>query len=84
MVQLIQLNVRGNLDSAGDFLKPMLTTETIERKIFLVRGQKVLLDNDLAVLYGVPTKVLLQAVKRNIKRFPADFMLPHSTLKCNK
>ena len=49
--------------------------ELIERKIHLIRGQKVMLDSDLAELYGVPAKVLNQAVKRNIKRFPSDFML---------
>ncbi len=43
-------------------------------KIFLIRGKKVMLDSYLSELYGVPTKVLLQAVKRNIKRFPSDFM----------
>lgn len=48
--------------------------EIIERRIFLIRGQKVMLDSDLADLYGVETKVLLQAVKRNLERFPADFM----------
>lgn len=48
--------------------------EMIERKIYLIRGQKEMLDSDLAELYGVPTKVLIQAVKRNIKRFPPDFM----------
>jgi hypothetical protein len=47
---------------------------TIENKILLIRGVKVMLDRDLANLYGVRTKVLNQAVKRNIKRFPLDFM----------
>lgn len=42
--------------------------------IFVVRGQKVMLDNDLAELYGVDTRTLNQAVRRNIKRFPNDFM----------
>jgi hypothetical protein len=46
----------------------------IERKILLLRGEKVMLDRDLAELYGVETKVLNQAVKRNRERFPADFM----------
>jgi hypothetical protein len=46
----------------------------IESKIFLIRGQKVMLDADLALLYEVETKVLNQAVKRNIERFPEDFM----------
>jgi hypothetical protein len=55
-------------------MKPVITAEIIEHKIYLVRGQKVMLDSDLAELYGVETKVLVQAVKRNIKRFPSDFM----------
>jgi hypothetical protein len=46
----------------------------VERRIFLVRGQKVMLDADLAELYGVPTKSLNLAVKRNADRFPEDFM----------
>ena len=45
-----------------------------ERRIFLLRSEKVMLDRDLAELYGVETKALNQAVKRNIERFPADFM----------
>jgi tetrahydromethanopterin S-methyltransferase subunit G len=48
--------------------------ERVEEIIVLIRGEKVILDRDLAVLYGVETKVLIQAVKRNIERFPADFM----------
>lgn len=48
--------------------------EIITNKIYLIRGQKVMLDRDLAELYGVETKVLKQAVRRNIKRFPEDFM----------
>lgn len=46
----------------------------IQRKIYEIRGQKVILDRDLAALYQVETKVLNQAVKRNIDRFPEDFM----------
>ena len=46
----------------------------IQRLIFEIRGQQVMLDRDLAMLYGVETKVLNQAVKRNIERFPEDFM----------
>jgi hypothetical protein len=46
----------------------------IERKIHLIRGYKVMLDSDLAELYEVPTKVLNQAVRRNLVRFPSDFM----------
>ncbi len=48
--------------------------DRIENKIFFIRGKKVMIDRDLAELYGVETKVLNQAVKRNIKRFPDDFM----------
>ncbi len=48
--------------------------EIIERKIYFIRGKKVMLDSDLALLYGVATKVFNQAIKRNLKRFPLDFM----------
>ena len=48
--------------------------ERIEKAIFLIRGEKVKLDRDLASLYGVSTKGLKQAVKRNVERFPTDFM----------
>ena len=48
--------------------------EHVERNILLIRGHRAMLDTDLAKLYGVPTKVLNQAVKRNVTRFPADFM----------
>lgn len=50
------------------------TNERIEKSIVLIRGQKVMLDKDLAELYGVETRVLKQAVRRNVKRFPIDFM----------
>jgi len=46
----------------------------IEKRIFVARGRQVMLDEDLAELYGVETRVLVQQVKRNVKRFPADFM----------
>jgi hypothetical protein len=52
----------------------VVPVEFIERKIYLIRGYKVMLDSDLAELYQVPTKVLNQAVRRNLDRFPADFM----------
>ena len=52
----------------------VIAIDAIAQSIVLLRGQKVLLDSDLAALYDVPTKVLLQAVKRNIDRFPEDFM----------
>jgi hypothetical protein len=49
-------------------------SEKIEKAIYLIRGEKVMLDHDLALLYGVETKVLNRAVKRNLQRFPLDFM----------
>jgi len=52
----------------------MIPDEVVMNKIYLVRGQKMMLDRDLAELYDVETKVLNQAVKRNSDRFPADFM----------
>ena len=52
----------------------LLSEETISNKIYFIRGQKVMLDRDLALLYQVETKVLKQSVKRNISRFPEDFM----------
>jgi len=55
-------------------MRNVVPSEQIERAILLIRGQKVMLDYDLAKLYGVETKILNQAVKRNIKRFPGDFM----------
>lgn len=51
-----------------------LKEEIITEKIYFIRGEKVLLDRDLATLYGIDTKVLKQAVRRNVKRFPNDFM----------
>ena len=48
--------------------------ELIQSKIYEIRGQKVMLDFDLAGMYGIETKVLKQAVRRNLKRFPSDFM----------
>jgi len=54
--------------------KNLIIQERIAHKIFLVRGAKVMIDRDLAKLYDVPTKVFNQAIKRNFKRFPNDFM----------
>jgi hypothetical protein len=53
---------------------PIASAIRVDRKILLVRGERVLLDADLAELYGVETKALIQAVKRNPARFPSDFM----------
>jgi len=52
----------------------LVPVERIEQNIYLLRGQKILLDRDLAMLYGVDTRVLNQAVSRNKQRFPDDFM----------
>ncbi len=51
-----------------------ITDSVVLSKIYLIRGKKVMVDKDLAEMYGVETKVLNQSVKRNIKRFPEDFM----------
>jgi len=52
----------------------LIPLECIQGSIFPMRGERVMLDADLAMLYGVETKVLTRAVRRNIDRFPADFM----------
>jgi len=63
--------MRTNTSMRNTSLVPI---ERIQKCIYVIRGRKVMLDSDLAGLYGVETKVLLQAVKRNIERFPSDFM----------
>jgi len=55
-------------------MKDLIPQETIEQRIFLIRNQKVMIDRDLAELYGVETKHLNRQVKRNILRFPEEFM----------
>lgn len=52
----------------------LISTEAVAAKILIIRGRRVMLDSDLAKLYGVPVKAFNQAIKRNIKRFPGDFM----------
>jgi hypothetical protein len=52
----------------------IIPAERIEQAIVILRGQKVMLDSDLAALYGVPTRRLNEQVRRNLKRFPTDFM----------
>jgi hypothetical protein len=54
--------------------KSLIPVDRIEKAILLIRGQKIMLDADLASLYGVETRVLVQAVRRNLERFPEDFM----------
>jgi hypothetical protein len=63
-------------DAKAQTLAPRssIPVEYIERKILLIRGKKVMLSSDLAGLYQVAPRVLMQAVKRNVERFPADFM----------
>ena len=58
----------------NNFMKEIIPIQIIENKIYIIRGIKVMLDSDLAYLYEVDTKVLNQAVKRNLDRFPEDFM----------
>ena len=59
----------------------MTDLQLIQSKIYEIRGQRVMLDFDLATMYGVETRVLNQAVKRNIKRFPEDFMFQVSEIE---
>ena len=62
------------MTSFADQTRSMIAPETIARRVLLIRGHRVMLDADLAELYDVPTKALNQAVRRNIERFPVDFM----------
>ena len=55
-------------------MKLLVPSQVIERRILLIRGDKVMLDTDLSELYGVPTKRLNEQVRRNLQRFPSDFM----------
>lgn len=64
--------------------RKIVLLEEIEPRILLIRGQKVLLDADLAELYGTSTKALNQAVKRNADRFPVDFMFPLTSEEKNE
>ena len=64
--------------------RELIPVETIADKIFLIRGQKIMLDRDLAYLYNVPSRALNQAVKRNLKRFPEDFMFQLNWVKARE
>lgn len=65
--------------------KPItISDELIINKIYLIRGQKIMIDRDLAEMYGVETRVLNQAIKRNEKRFPADFMFQLSAVELSE
>ncbi len=70
LVTLFAVPTRKNLNKS---LSPV-SVELIERRIYLIRGHKVMIDVDLAELYEVPTKRLNEQVRRNLKRFPKDFM----------
>lgn len=61
----------------------LLSEETISNKIYFIRGQKVMLDSDLASLYEVETKRLNEQVKRNLSRFPSDFMFQLTEIEYN-
>ena len=60
----------------------LVSVEHIEAKIYQIRGKKVMLDEDLAKLYEVPTKQLTRQVRRNIRRFPEDFMFRLTREEC--
>jgi len=73
---------------SGGPVRSVIIAESTERKIYMLRGQKVILDGDLAELYGVEVKQLKRQVRRNIDRFPADFMFQLSkddldSLRCH-
>ena len=79
MVQLTKeefenLKCHFGASSPGRQMRALVPIDVIEKKILFINGQKVLLDSDLAALYGVTTKRLNEQVRRNMKRFPADFM----------
>ncbi|MBI5361187.1 MAG: ORF6N domain-containing protein [Planctomycetes bacterium] len=57
-----------------DSKSELIPQEIVEKRIFLIRSQKVMIDKDLAELYGIETKYLTRQVRRNVKRFPEDFM----------
>lgn len=63
---------------------PVIHTTNIANRILLVRNQRVLIDDDLAALYGITTKRLNEQIKRNIKRFPYDFMFQLTTNEKNE
>ncbi len=60
----------------GKSMNDVVVQEAVEQKIYLIRGRRAMLDEDLSKLYGVSTKRLNEQVKRNAKRFPPDFMFP--------
>jgi hypothetical protein len=65
-------------------LQTLVMEQKILSRIYVIRGEKVMLDRDLAELYGIETKVLKQTVKRNVARFPRDFMFEMTTKEFEK
>jgi hypothetical protein len=61
-------------NTRGDQMEGLIPVESVVQKIYLIRGQKVMLDSDLAVFYGEAVRRLNEQVKRNIERFPENFM----------
>ena len=81
MADITEKTVNGELVTNRDQL---VGVDNIEPLIKIIRGQQVMLDKDLATLYGVETRTLSQAVKRNIQRFPSDFRFQLTMEECSK
>ncbi|WP_233524787.1 ORF6N domain-containing protein [Prevotella sp. AM42-24] len=81
MTDITEKTENGELVTNCDQLVVM---DNIESLIKVIRGQQVMLDKDLATLYGVETRTLNQAVKRNIQRFPSDFRFQLTMEECSK
>ena len=81
MTDITEKTENGELVTNRDQL---VVVDNIESLIKVIRGQQVMLDKDLATLYGVETRTLNQAVKRNIQRFPSDFRFQLTMEECSK
>ena len=81
MTDITEKTENGELVTNRDRL---VVVDNIESLIKVIRGQQVMLDKDLATLYGVETRTLNQAVKRNIQRFPSDFRFQLTMEECSK
>ena len=81
MADITEKTVNGELVTNRDQL---VGVDNIEPLIKIIRGQQVMLDKDLPTLYGVETRTLSQAVKRNIQRFPSDFRFQLTMEECSK
>ena len=76
-----------NTNTETPALAPVIEVEQIQQLIHVIRGERMILDRDIAALYGVETKNLKRQVKRNISRFPSDFMVEltrdeYNSLRC--